>query len=110
VASCSPATTSPTSNQPSSEQSQPNTQPSLEEVVSIRFAGWGNAEELQLYENIAKAHMEEDPKIKIEVLGMPSSDYSQKILLGLQAVIRLKTCAPAPNISRPCMPMTLLWI
>ncbi len=79
IASCTPAAPSPAANQPSSEQPSTSTQPAPAEAVSIRFAGWGNAEELLLYENIAKAHMEEDPKIKIEVLGMPSSDYSQKI-------------------------------
>ena len=49
------------------------------EPILIRFAGWGNIEELTLYENIAAAHMEEDPNIQIESLGFPGSDYSQKL-------------------------------
>ena len=49
------------------------------EPVRIRFAGWGNTEELTLYENIAAAHREEDPGIEIENLGFPFSDYAQKL-------------------------------
>lgn len=49
------------------------------ETIHIRFAGWGNTEELTLYENIAAAHMEEDPGIEIENLGFPGSDYAQKL-------------------------------
>ncbi len=49
------------------------------EAIHIRFAGWGNTEELTLYENIAAAHMEEDSGIEIENLGFPGSDYAQKL-------------------------------
>ena len=49
------------------------------EPIRIRFAGWGNTEELTLYENIAAAHMEDDPGIQIETLGFPGSDYAQKL-------------------------------
>jgi len=47
------------------------------EPIRIRFAGWGNTEELTLYENIAAAHMEEDPGIQIEKHGCPGSEYAQ---------------------------------
>jgi multiple sugar transport system substrate-binding protein len=80
VASCTPEAPKPTEAKPAATQpAAPATKAPAAEVVSIRFAGWGNAEELKLYDDIAKAHMEANPKIKIETMGMPSNDYAQKI-------------------------------
>ena len=47
----------------------------------IRFAGWGNTEELTLYETMAAAHMKEDLSIEIENLGLPYSDYAQELFV-----------------------------
>lgn len=63
---------------PAASSGDARTEPAAEPIL-IRFAGWGNIEELTLYENIAAAHMEEDPGIRIESLGFPGSDYAQKL-------------------------------
>jgi len=69
---------------PAAEEATPAAQdapaePAAPEKVKIRLSGWGNTEEITLYENIAKAHMEEDPSLEIEVIGLPFSDYETKL-------------------------------
>ncbi|MCD6290891.1 MAG: extracellular solute-binding protein, partial [Anaerolineae bacterium] len=58
---------------------KPKEKPAKEGPVTIRFSGWGNVEELTLYDNIAKAYMEENPNVKIETIGLPGSEYAQKL-------------------------------
>ena len=79
VASCTPAAQPTSQSAATTNPAAPTSKPPAAEPVSIQFAGWGNAEECQLYQDIATAHMQEDSKIKIEVLCMPNADYNQKI-------------------------------
>jgi len=61
------------------EEVEPTVSPAKQEAVTIKFSGWGNVEELTLYENIAAAQMEENPNLKIENIGLPGNEYSQKL-------------------------------
>ena len=80
MASCTPATqTAAPIAQSTNQPAPPSTQLPVKQSATIRFAGWGNAEECQLYQDIATAHMQEKSNIKIEVTCMPGSDYTQKI-------------------------------
>lgn len=77
LAACAPKTQTPVPG--GAEEDSPQDAPAEPEEVTIRFAGWGNVEELALYDNIAALFMEENPNVTVETIGLPGGEYGEKL-------------------------------
>ena len=62
---------------------EPTTAPATaapKQPASIVLSGWGNVEELNLYKNIIAAFMQDNPDVKVDLLGIPDAgEYGQKL-------------------------------